>query len=132
MIARSLSWWFFFFLLTPRHAWHHTTAWANNGDAISFQYAGTKALKSDFTRTGKRKTQGKVSDGVKSISRFVINNFWDGLRQVAIDLVLGNVRVEALNMSLLEQEERAVTGAVSSSSSTSLPVEQIHLDIADE
>jgi len=51
---------------------------------------------------------------------------------VAIDLVLGNVRVEALNMSLLEQEERAVTGAVSSSSSTSLPVEQIHLDIADE
>ena len=25
-------------------------AWANNGDAISRQYAGTGALKSDFTR----------------------------------------------------------------------------------
>src|ERR1700733_3607848 len=29
-------------------------AWANNGDAISQQYAGTSALKGDFTRTGRR------------------------------------------------------------------------------
>ena len=26
--------------------------WANNGDALSRQYAGTAALKGDFTRTG--------------------------------------------------------------------------------
>ncbi|KAG8757638.1 hypothetical protein FRC12_010241 [Ceratobasidium sp. 428] len=28
--------------------------WANNGDAISRAYAGTSALKGDFTRTGRR------------------------------------------------------------------------------
>ena len=29
--------------------------WANNGDALSRQYAGTAALKGDFTRTGWKK-----------------------------------------------------------------------------
>ena len=28
--------------------------WANNADIASLQYAGTEALKNDFTRTGKR------------------------------------------------------------------------------
>ena len=31
------------------------TLWANNGDRISRQYAGTAALKGDFTRTGWKK-----------------------------------------------------------------------------
>ena len=31
--------------------------WANNGDALSRQYAGTAALKGDFTRTGAWKQQ---------------------------------------------------------------------------
>lgn len=59
-------------------------AWANNGDAISRQYAGTGALKSDFTRTGVRNTKGKLKDGVNALSRYVINNFHDKLRQVNI------------------------------------------------
>jgi hypothetical protein len=29
-------------------------SWANNGDMVSQIYAGTRALKGDFTRTGKR------------------------------------------------------------------------------
>jgi len=33
-------------------------AWANNGDAVSQQYAGTSALKGDFTRTGRRRMRG--------------------------------------------------------------------------
>jgi hypothetical protein len=36
-------------------------AWANNGDQISKLYAGTSALKGDFTRTGKRDLHGMVS-----------------------------------------------------------------------
>lgn len=36
-------------------------AWANNGDQISKLYAGTSALKGDFTRTGKRDLHGMAS-----------------------------------------------------------------------
>jgi phosphatidylinositol 4-phosphatase len=68
-------------------------SWADNGDAISRQYAGTGALKSDFTRTGKRKTKGVVRDGINSLSRYVINNFRDGVRQAAIDLFLNTKQV---------------------------------------
>eukprot|EP01094_Clydonella_sp_ATCC50884_P002818 TRINITY_DN12164_c0_g1_i2.p1 TRINITY_DN12164_c0_g1~~TRINITY_DN12164_c0_g1_i2.p1 ORF type:complete len:545 (+),score=179.84 TRINITY_DN12164_c0_g1_i2:310-1944(+) len=82
-------------------------AWANNGDAISLQYAGTSALKGDFTRTGKRNATGKMRDGVNSLSRFVINNFWDGWRQVAIDLTLQTVQAEMIDMAMLEEEEKS-------------------------
>ena len=37
--------------------------WANNGDALSKQYAGTNALKGDFTRTGERNLHGLMKDG---------------------------------------------------------------------
>ena len=34
---------------------------------MSILYTGTKALKTDFTRTGKRTFKGAVDDGVNSI-----------------------------------------------------------------
>jgi len=43
--------------------------WADNGDAISQQYAGTGALKADFTRTGERNLLHAVKDGMKSANR---------------------------------------------------------------
>ena len=64
--------------------------WAEHGDDISFQYAGTGALKSGFTRTGVRTKSGLVDDGVKSAKRYYLNNFQDGHKQDAIDLVTGN------------------------------------------
>lgn len=64
-------------------------AWANNGDAVSLQYAGTAALKSDFTRTGQRETKGVLKDGVNSLSRYWMNTFRDNMRQLGIDLFLG-------------------------------------------
>ena len=51
------------------------------------------ALKSDFTRTGKRGFQGMAMDGWKSAVRYINNNFKDGTRQDAIDLFLGNYQV---------------------------------------
>jgi len=80
-------------------------SWADNGDAISHQYAGTGALKSDFTRTGKRKTKGVVRDGINSLSRYVINNFRDGLRQAAIDLFLNTKQVDTLELNLEDDED---------------------------
>lgn len=43
--------------------------WANNGDAISHQYAGTAAMKGDYTRTGHRKIAGTLKDGFHSANR---------------------------------------------------------------
>ena len=52
--------------------------WANNADAISIGYAGTGALKVDFTKTGKRTVKGMINDGVNSCIRYYVNNFTDG------------------------------------------------------
>lgn len=46
------------------------TLWADNGDAVSSQYASTAAMKGDFTRTRKRNFQGALKDMGISISRF--------------------------------------------------------------
>ncbi|OQR97037.1 phosphatidylinositide phosphatase SAC1 [Thraustotheca clavata] len=62
--------------------------WGNNADAVSFLYAGTGALKTDFTRTGKRTKRGALQDGYNSCLRYILNNFVDGHRQDAIDLLL--------------------------------------------
>lgn len=67
--------------------------WADNADHISTQYSGTGALKTDFTRTGKRTIVGALRDGLNSMTRYYKNNFNDGFRQDSIDLFLGNYSV---------------------------------------
>jgi hypothetical protein len=42
-------------------------AWTENADRISILYTGTPALKTDFTRTGKRTMKGAINDGINSI-----------------------------------------------------------------
>ena len=68
--------------------------WADNADLISTQYSGTGALKTDFTRTGKRTKMGLLQDGVNSMTRYYLNNFNDGYRQDAFDLFLGSYAVQ--------------------------------------
>ncbi|XP_014209737.1 phosphatidylinositide phosphatase SAC1 [Copidosoma floridanum] len=68
--------------------------WADNADIISIQYSGTSALKTDFTRTGKRTKMGAIKDGVNSLTRYYKNNFTDGFRQDAISLFLGRYIVQ--------------------------------------
>ena len=69
----------------------HRYLWADNADAISRLYAGTPALKGDFTRTGKRTKKGAMDDGVNSLTRYYVNNFIDADRQEGMDLLAGNV-----------------------------------------
>lgn len=68
--------------------------WADNADFISIQYSGTGALKTDFTRTGKRTKLGIFRDIVNSTVRYYKNNFADGFRQDAFDLFLGHYKVQ--------------------------------------
>ncbi|KAF8624894.1 hypothetical protein AX15_005762 [Amanita polypyramis BW_CC] len=64
--------------------------WADEGDAIARAYGGSDALKSDFTRTNKRTRRGLLEDGYKSVMRYLKNNYFDGARQDAFDLVTGS------------------------------------------
>lgn len=65
--------------------------WVNNADFMSILYAGTPALKTDFTRTGRRSKRGAIMDGVNSTQRYFLNNFFDGRRQDAMDAMLGKI-----------------------------------------
>jgi len=65
--------------------------WADNGDAISKQYASTAALKGDFTRTRKRNYRGALADFGLTINRYFTNTISDFFTQAAIDYLLGNV-----------------------------------------
>lgn len=101
------------YLLLVRREWiqsnslwsYHRELWAENGDALSRIYAGTGALNTSFTRSGKRTLAGTsatsrplsrdqyllsgvLSDATKSVSRAYINNFQDKGKQTAIDLFL--------------------------------------------
>jgi hypothetical protein len=55
--------------LDQKTSWFNTL-WADNGDAISKQYASTAAMKGDYTRTRKRDYRGMVNDLGLSLTRF--------------------------------------------------------------
>nr|POF23968.1 phosphatidylinositide phosphatase sac2 [Quercus suber] len=70
---------------------------ADNGDAISKQYAGTSALKGDFTRTRKRNWTGALSDFSLTLNRYYNNLTSDYLLQTNIDYWLGNTSASAFD-----------------------------------
>ncbi|KAK7694319.1 hypothetical protein QCA50_001501 [Cerrena zonata] len=63
--------------------------WSDHANLISLAYAGSGALKTEFTRTGKMSVMGQLEDGQKSVTRYLKNNFFDGARQDAYDLMTG-------------------------------------------
>ncbi|CDS10954.1 hypothetical protein LRAMOSA03219 [Lichtheimia ramosa] len=69
----------------------HSHLFAENGDGLSRIYAGTGALKSAFTRTGKVTFMNVLSDATRSANRFFINNFQDKAKQEVIDQLLGKL-----------------------------------------
>lgn len=73
----------------PKTSWFNNL-WADNGDAISRQYAGTAALKGDFTRTRKRNWHGALSDFSLTLNRYYNNIFGDYFLQTCVDFWLGN------------------------------------------
>ncbi|XP_038154593.1 phosphatidylinositol-3-phosphatase SAC1-B-like [Cyprinodon tularosa] len=84
----------------------YKNAWADNADACAKQYAGTGALKTDFTRTGKRTVLGAMMDGWNSAIRYYKNNFSDGFRQDSIDLFLGNYAVDEADWTTPLQDRK--------------------------
>ncbi|ODV65974.1 hypothetical protein HYPBUDRAFT_153547 [Hyphopichia burtonii NRRL Y-1933] len=76
-------------ILDPQFNLFFQSFWADNADAVSFAYSGTGALKTDYTRTGKRTKVGALNDLNNSIVRYYKNNYTDGARQDSYDLFLG-------------------------------------------
>ncbi|KAL3316737.1 Phosphatidylinositide phosphatase SAC1 [Cichlidogyrus casuarinus] len=74
----------------PSFEFKFRNLWADHADMISIQYSGTPALKTDFTRLGKRTLMGKLNDGWHSLQRYYLNNFCDGMRQDSMNLLLGH------------------------------------------
>ncbi|KAJ4977732.1 hypothetical protein NE237_008512 [Protea cynaroides] len=66
------------------------TLWVEQGDEISLEYSGTHAMKRDFVRFGKQTLPGLIKDGMTGLSRYYLNNFHDGIRQDAMDLISGH------------------------------------------
>ena len=48
----------------------HRVLWADHGDRISSQYAGTLALRRDLTRTGNRTLGGLLQDAKTALNRY--------------------------------------------------------------
>ncbi|KAI8913612.1 SacI homology domain-containing protein [Gorgonomyces haynaldii] len=67
----------------------YKNVWADHADTISIQYSGTGALKTDFTRTGKRSIGGVLQDLFNSVLRYIKNHYMDGFRQDAFTLFHG-------------------------------------------
>lgn len=69
------------------------TLWVEQGDEISLEYSGTHALKGDLVKYGKQTLSGLIKDGMSALSRYYMNNFQDGIKQDAMDLISGHYTV---------------------------------------
>ena len=56
-------------------------AWSDNADAMALMYAGTGALKRDYTRYGRRTRRGVFADGANALARYYMNHYRDPTRQ---------------------------------------------------
>ena len=81
----------------------HASIWADNGDILSIIYAGTKALKTSYTRTGRMGIFAIVDDMTKSAKRAIVHNFKDKDKQKAIDDLLGLTAIPAMNRDMGEE-----------------------------
>ncbi|KAM0902592.1 hypothetical protein ACQ4PT_019210 [Festuca glaucescens] len=73
--------------------------WVEHGDELSLEYAGSYALKGDLVRYGRQTLPGLIKDGLSALSRYYLNNFHDGVRQDALDLISGYYTVSKSSSS---------------------------------
>lgn len=104
LAAFRQSWYLLHSLLHPFTS--VCVVWSDHADAIAKAYSGTGALKTDFTRTGKRTKRGALDDFYKSAMRYLKNNFFDGARQDGFDLMTGTWTPEHGTAGFLISDDR--------------------------
>ena len=84
--------------------------WAENGDEISIQYAGTASTHTTVTKKGGHGLFGLIQHGIATVSRLYHGNFEDNFKQECIDILLQkNISEEEeinpdINMKLLTRK----------------------------
>lgn len=80
----------------------------------------------DVTRTGRRQwIQGSIDDGLNSLTRFYLNNFADGKKQDAYDVLSGKISAEQIREMVVENEKKvSVAASKGSDDKTVTPVEK--------
>jgi hypothetical protein len=63
--------------------------WADMGDYLSMQNAGTPSTISRVSRDGKEGFLGKINHKVMNVRRYLVNSLNESSQQTAIDLILG-------------------------------------------
>ncbi|OUC45939.1 hypothetical protein D917_08109 [Trichinella nativa] len=83
------------------------TIWADNGDRLSCQYAGTNAMKGHCTRTGRLNFSAVLKDGYISISRYYLSYGSGAKIQVATDCILGQLTDDLFKSSTSTDDHHA-------------------------
>ncbi|KRX75579.1 Phosphatidylinositide phosphatase SAC2 [Trichinella sp. T6] len=83
------------------------TIWADNGDRLSCQYAGTNAMKGHCTRTGRLNFSAVLKDGYISISRYYLSYGSGAKIQVATDCILGRLTDDLFKSSTFTDDHHA-------------------------
>lgn len=84
----------------------HKHLWADHGDAISAQYSGTRALKRDVTRTGRRTMGGLMTDLNTALTRYYRSKFTDGSAQDCLNLWANHFLVDVAKPSPFTKPKR--------------------------
>ncbi|ELP85825.1 suppressor of actin, putative [Entamoeba invadens IP1] len=103
--------------------------WADHANLMSKRYTGTNAMKTDYTRSGKRGFKGMMSDGKTSLQRTMISIQTDQYQtpQETLDLLLGKIAVgdlEDCNLTLL-----CISSAFVSDTSTKAEERKVHVHV---
>lgn len=76
--------------------------WAENGDLISIQYAGTESTITTVTKTGGHTFKGFIKHSIATVSRFYQGSFEDDFKQECIDTFLQKYT----NNNYISEEEK--------------------------
>jgi uncharacterized CHY-type Zn-finger protein len=78
----------FFYLTDNKFKENFKDLWAENGDQISIQYAGTASTITTVTKTGGHNLMGLIQHGIATVSRIYQGSFEDYFKQECIDTFL--------------------------------------------
>ncbi|BFU25679.1 phosphoinositide phosphatase, putative [Entamoeba histolytica HM-1:IMSS-B] len=75
--------------------------WADHANVMSYRYTQTDAMKTDFTRKGKREIKGMINDGLISVQRTIISVKTDQYKkpQETLDFIMGKIIFDQENMN---------------------------------
>ena len=81
-------------------------SWADNGDEISIQYAGTASTITTVTKNGGHNFYGMIQHGIATVTRIYQGSFEDGFKQKCFDIFLQKSSDDELVNPLISNELR--------------------------